>query len=170
MPRLTCMGWIFSVLPAAEERGSDISPVNMSRCLHSPASEQAVTTRASHASSYYEPRIADRFQLYLLEIVGPWLQRRADWWPIADNHAFSQITNTFNPSQSYGVSDFDVTHLVTGDWTYQLPFGRGKAFGCGFELACQWSYRRLAVRRTWRDGPADFLSVLRLPVERSLPW
>jgi hypothetical protein len=50
---------------------------------------------------------------------------------LANNFAFSQITNTFNPSQSYGVSDFDVTHLVTADWIYQLPFGRGKAFGAG---------------------------------------
>jgi hypothetical protein len=47
------------------------------------------------------------------------------------NYAFSQITNSFNPKQNYGVSDFDVTHLVTGDWTYQLPFGRGKAYGAG---------------------------------------
>jgi hypothetical protein len=48
---------------------------------------------------------------------------------LSANYAFSQITNSFNPRQNYGVSDFDVTHLVTGDWTYQLPFGRGKAFG-----------------------------------------
>ena len=48
---------------------------------------------------------------------------------LAANYAFSQITNTFNPKQNYGVSDFDVTHLVNADWTYQLPFGRGMAFG-----------------------------------------
>jgi hypothetical protein len=47
---------------------------------------------------------------------------------LSNNYAFSQITNSFNPRQSYGVSDFDVTHLVTADWTYQLPFGRGRAF------------------------------------------
>jgi len=50
---------------------------------------------------------------------------------LANNHAFSQITNTFNPRQNYAVSDFDVTHLVTADWTYQLPFGHGRAFGSG---------------------------------------
>jgi hypothetical protein len=47
---------------------------------------------------------------------------------LANNHAFSQITNTFNPRQNYAVSDFDVSHLVTGDWAYQLPFGRGRTF------------------------------------------
>jgi Carboxypeptidase regulatory-like domain len=48
---------------------------------------------------------------------------------LSANYAFSQITNTFDPSQDYGVSDFDVTHLVTADWIYQLPFGRGRALG-----------------------------------------
>jgi Carboxypeptidase regulatory-like domain len=48
---------------------------------------------------------------------------------LANNYAFSQIVNTFNPRQNYGVSDFDVTHLVTADWTYQLPFGRSRSFG-----------------------------------------
>jgi hypothetical protein len=50
---------------------------------------------------------------------------------LSANYAFSQITNTYNPSQNYGVSDFDVTHLISADWNYQLPFGRGKAFGGG---------------------------------------
>jgi len=48
---------------------------------------------------------------------------------LMNNYAFSQIVNTFNPRQNYGVSDFDVTHLVTGDWTYRLPFGHGSTFG-----------------------------------------
>jgi hypothetical protein len=48
---------------------------------------------------------------------------------LSDNYAFSQITNTFSPRQNYGVSDFDVTHLVNADWMYQLPFGRGRAIG-----------------------------------------
>ena len=50
---------------------------------------------------------------------------------LAVNHAFSQITNTFNPRQNYGVSDFDVTHLIAADWDYELPFGHGKAIGAG---------------------------------------
>lgn len=48
---------------------------------------------------------------------------------LAVNHAFSQITNTFNPRQNYGVSDFDVAHLIAADWNYELPFGHGKAIG-----------------------------------------
>lgn len=41
----------------------------------------------------------------------------------------SYITNAWNPAQSRGVSDFDTRHLITADGSYQLPFGRGQAFG-----------------------------------------
>jgi hypothetical protein len=73
---------------------------------------------------------------------------------LAGNHAFSQITNTFNPSQNYGVSDFDVTHLVTADWTYQFPFGRGQAFGAGSNWLVNgviggWEFTGLA---RWTSG------------------
>ena len=40
---------------------------------------------------------------------------------------FSQIFNTWKPSLNRGVSDFDTRHLLTVDYVYQLPFGRGKA-------------------------------------------
>jgi hypothetical protein len=41
--------------------------------------------------------------------------------------SFSDILNTWKPYLNRGVSDFDTAHLVTVDWVYQLPFGRGKA-------------------------------------------
>lgn len=41
--------------------------------------------------------------------------------------AFSELTNTWKPFQERGSSDFDTRHLITGDWVYSLPFGRGKA-------------------------------------------
>ena len=44
---------------------------------------------------------------------------------------FSWIINAFRPSQNYGVSDFDTRHLVTADWLYLLPVGRGQQFGGG---------------------------------------
>ena len=40
----------------------------------------------------------------------------------------SEIINTWNPALNKGVSDFDTTHIVTVDWVYQLPVGRGRAF------------------------------------------
>ena len=41
---------------------------------------------------------------------------------------FSWIVNAFRPSENYGVSDFDTTHLITADWVYLLPVGRGQKF------------------------------------------
>jgi hypothetical protein len=36
------------------------------------------------------------------------------------------IQNTWNPKLNKGPSDFDTRHLVTLDWVYALPVGRGK--------------------------------------------
>jgi hypothetical protein len=43
-------------------------------------------------------------------------------------NTFSQILDAFDPKKNRAVSDFDVHHLITGDWVYQLPFGHGKQF------------------------------------------
>lgn len=43
-------------------------------------------------------------------------------------NSFSEIINSFNPALNRAVSDFDTRHLITSDWVYELPFGRGKAF------------------------------------------
>jgi hypothetical protein len=37
----------------------------------------------------------------------------------------SSIINTWNPALNRAVSDFNTVHLLTVDWVYQLPFGRG---------------------------------------------
>jgi hypothetical protein len=37
------------------------------------------------------------------------------------------IQNTWKPQLNRGVSDFDTHSLVSGDWVYSLPVGRGKA-------------------------------------------
>jgi hypothetical protein len=43
--------------------------------------------------------------------------------------SYGAIQNSWNPSLSRGVSDFDTTHMLTMDWAYSLPFGRGKMLG-----------------------------------------
>jgi hypothetical protein len=42
--------------------------------------------------------------------------------------AASEIINTWKPYLNRGVSDFDTKHLLTGDWVYVLPIGRGQAY------------------------------------------
>jgi len=41
----------------------------------------------------------------------------------------AQIQNAWLPYQFRGVSDFDATHQLNANWIWQLPFGRGRAFG-----------------------------------------
>jgi Carboxypeptidase regulatory-like domain len=40
----------------------------------------------------------------------------------------SSIINTWNPALNRAVSDFDTTHILTVDWVYRLPFGKGGSF------------------------------------------
>ncbi len=42
---------------------------------------------------------------------------------------FDNIINTWKPQLNRGVSAFDTHHLITADWVYLLPFGRGRAYG-----------------------------------------
>ena len=49
--------------------------------------------------------------------------------------SFSYITNSFNPKGLRAVSDFDVRHLVTGNFIYPLPFGNGRQFAAGVNRA-----------------------------------
>jgi len=41
-------------------------------------------------------------------------------------NTFSQILDAFDPKKNRAVSDFDIRHLLTADWVYQLPFGHGR--------------------------------------------
>jgi hypothetical protein len=43
------------------------------------------------------------------------------------NTSYGSIQNVWNPQLSRGLSDFDTKHLITLDWAYSLPLGRGKA-------------------------------------------
>ena len=38
----------------------------------------------------------------------------------------SFIANPWNPRLNYAPSDFDIRHVITTTWVYELPFGRGK--------------------------------------------
>jgi hypothetical protein len=42
-----------------------------------------------------------------------------------------QIINTWNPSELYGDSDFDMRHQVNANYIWNLPLGRGKRFATG---------------------------------------
>jgi hypothetical protein len=41
---------------------------------------------------------------------------------------FDNVINTWKPKLNRGVSAFDTHHLITADWVYLLPFGRGRSY------------------------------------------
>jgi hypothetical protein len=46
-------------------------------------------------------------------------------------NTFSQILDATHPNKNRAVSDYDVTHMITADWVYELPFGHGRHFASG---------------------------------------
>ena len=72
----------------------------------------------------------------------------------SNNDSFSTIINTWNPSLNRGVSDFDTRHLITADYVYLLPFGRGNHFlsgANGFLDALIGGWQMSGVAR-WSSG------------------
>jgi hypothetical protein len=41
----------------------------------------------------------------------------------------NNIINAWDPAAQKGVSSFDATHQFNANWIYEMPFGRGRAFG-----------------------------------------
>jgi len=48
--------------------------------------------------------------------------------PLGTSTVLSYIANPWNPGLNRAPSDFDLRHVITLDWVYELPLGRGKSF------------------------------------------
>jgi hypothetical protein len=48
--------------------------------------------------------------------------------PLGTSTVMSYIANAWNPGLNRAPSDFDLRHVITFDWVYEMPFGRGKTF------------------------------------------
>ena len=51
-------------------------------------------------------------------------ERVGEWGGLGAN-----IINAWQPYQLKGVSDFDLTHQINANWTWELPVGNGRQFG-----------------------------------------
>jgi hypothetical protein len=66
------------------------------------------------------------------------------------------ICDAAHPRECRGNSDFDTTHYISSDFTYSLPFGRGRTFGGKLPLALDelvggWDVSGIP---RWNSGPA----------------
>ena len=48
--------------------------------------------------------------------------------PLGTSTILSYIENPWNPGLNRAPSDFDLRHVITANWVYELPLGRGKPF------------------------------------------
>jgi len=72
--------------------------------------------------------------------------------------ALSAIINAWAPKQMRGPSDFDLRHQINSNWVYDLPFGRGRKLGHGWNrgtdlLLGGW---QLAGIYRWTNGFPSF--------------
>jgi hypothetical protein len=49
----------------------------------------------------------------------------------------SQIINSWSPKQLRAVSDFDARHQINANWVWDVPVGRGKRWGSGFNSVAE---------------------------------
>jgi carboxypeptidase family protein len=60
----------------------------------------------------------------------------------SDNDGGVTLTNVYDPGYNRGPADYDVTHILSSSWIYELPFARGHALG-------GWQASGIAY---WRTG------------------
>lgn len=56
-------------------------------------------------------------------------ERGSNWTTFGDYYYTDFLINTWNPKQTYGISDFDVRHQLNFNYLMDLPFGKGRRFG-----------------------------------------
>ena len=62
----------------------------------------------------------------------------------------SDIINAWEPKLQHALSDFDATHQVNANWIYQLPIGRGRAFGSKWNNWMDAAFGGWQVAGLWR--------------------
>ena len=82
-----------------------------------------------------------------------------------------QIINSWNPNEERAVSDFDATHQFNANWIYELPFGKGRAFGSsahGFEDAVIGGWQLSGLFRLTSGFPVNISNGYQWPTNWQL--
>ena len=64
------------------------------------------------------------------------------------------IFNTWSPQQTYAPSDFDIRHNINANWLLDLPFGKGRRLGAGWNRALDTAFGgwQLTGLLRWSSG------------------
>src|SRR5581483_11675939 len=69
--------------------------------------------------------------------------------------------NAWEPDLEYSLSDYDMTHQVSGYFTVELPFGRSKRCGSGLRRSVnciEWGWQTSGVIRANAGLTANFIN------------
>src|SRR5712692_2293354 len=85
------------------------------------------------SSNYHALQVVvrKRFRDHLLFDVNYTWSKSIDNASVVENtdRLGGQIADAFFPHKAFAVSSFDIKHQMSGDWVYELPFGRGRWLG-----------------------------------------
>ena len=113
----------------AADTDQTASPAGQSFRFFYPQTSSIYTQSSTGTSNYHALQLSMRQALkYGLEYdVNYTYSKSMDEGsdPERNGTAGSIIVNSFSPHQWYGVSDFDVRHNITANYTAPLPFGKG---------------------------------------------
>jgi hypothetical protein len=113
------------------DSGTAASPGGQSFRFFYPQTSSIYAQSSSSTSNYNALQLSVRHSLkYGLEYdLNYTYGKSMDYGSSPERSSTSNtIINTYNPSQMYAVSDYDVRHNVTANYNVPLPFGKGKPF------------------------------------------
>jgi len=112
------------------DSGTSASPGGQSFRFFYPQTSSIYTQTSTATSNYHGLQASVRQVLkYGLEYdLNYTYGKSMDYGSSPERTASNSIINTFNPSQMYAVSDYDVRHNITANYNVPLPFGKGRQF------------------------------------------
>jgi hypothetical protein len=112
------------------DTGTTASPAGQSFRFFFPQTSSIFAQSSVGTSNYNAFQLSVRHVLkYGLEYdVNYTYGKSMDEGSSPERSSSNLLTNTFNPAGNYAVSDYDVRHNITANYTLPLPFGKGRPF------------------------------------------
>ena len=112
------------------DTGTSASPAGQSFRFFFPQTSSIFAQSSVGTSNYHAFQLSARHQLRygLAYDINYTYAKSMDEGSSPERSSSNLLTNTFNPAGNYAVSDYDVRHNLTANYTLPLPFGHGSVF------------------------------------------